>query len=289
MDNQERLNIGNRISKITILINVILTLTKVIIGILAASSAMVADGIHSLSDVLSTIFVMIGLKIANKDEDKNHPYGHERFEPVAAKLLAIILFVTAIFIGYKAINLIRQGNLKPPSSLAIYAALISIIVKEWMYHYTKKGANKIESSILLADAWHHRTDAFSSIGALIGIIGAIMGYPILDAIAAIIIGIFIVIVSVQIYWQAIKQLVDYSADPEIIATIKSDILNVEGVLCIDVLRTRIHANKLFVDVELSVDKNLSFPAAHDIAEKVHDTIEASQKNVKHCMVHVNPK
>ncbi|NLY43414.1 MAG: cation transporter [Clostridiaceae bacterium] len=288
MDKEKRFQIGNRISKITILANVFLTLIKAVIGIIAHSSAMIADSIHTLSDVATTIAVMIGLRMSKKDEDADHPYGHEKIEPIVSSILASILFITALAIGYAGIKAILSKQISTPEPLAIYGAILSIAVKEWMYRYTVKGAKAIESTALLADAWHHRSDAFSSIGALLGITGAIMGYPILDPLAALIISILIAKVSIDIYSQAIRQLIDYAGDAEMIESIRQDILKTEGVIQIDNLKTRVHANKMYVDVELSVDSNMSLTDAHAIAEHVHNIIETNQKNVKHCMVHVNP-
>ena len=171
IDAQERAVIGNKISKETILCNILLSSGKLYAGLAGRSSAMVADAIHSFSDVVSTIAVMIGLNMAKKPADDDHPYGHEKMEPVVAKILAIILLVTAILIGYNGIQRILSGNYEGPGAIALYAAVISIVVKEWMFRYTLKGSQKIESAALLADAWHHRSDAFSSIGTLIGIGG----------------------------------------------------------------------------------------------------------------------
>jgi cation diffusion facilitator family transporter len=288
MDAQERYEIGNRISKITICWNIILAVAKVLAGVIGKSNAMLADGVHSLSDVISTVAVMIGLKFSNKPEDEDHPYGHEKIEPIVAKLLASVLFITALGIGYNAIHLIASGTFLVPGMIAIYAAVVSIVIKEWMYQYTVKGAKKIESSVLLADAWHHRSDALSSVGTLIGIIGARMGFPILDPIASLVVCVLIGKVAIEIYMEAIKQLIDESADQETMDTIRKYIVETEGVLQIDVLSTRVHANKLYVDVEIAVNADLSLEKAHDIAEAVHHRIESYEKRVKHCMVHVNP-
>jgi len=157
-----------------------------------------------------------------------------------------------------------------------------------MYRYTLKGAKKIDSSALIADAWHHRSDAFSSIGTLIGIAGARMGYPILDPIASLVICIIITKVAIDIYTQAINQLVDHCADAKTIQNIKNKIEETKGVINLDELKTRIHGNRLYVDVEICVDKNLSVCQAHDIAERVHNTTESLDNRIKHCMVHVNP-
>ncbi|MCY6355918.1 cation diffusion facilitator family transporter [Clostridium sp. ZS2-4] len=288
MNSVERLQIGNKISKLTIMINFLLSVVKIIAGVFGKSNAMISDGIHSLSDVMSTFCVMIGLKLSQKPEDIEHPYGHEKFEPIITKILAFILGITAVVIGYNAVQIIKLGKYNLPGEIAIYAAVLSIVTKEWMYRYTVKGARKIDSSALLADAWHHRSDAFSSIGTLFGIIGARAGYPILDPIASLVICIIILKVAIDIYIKAANQLMDHSADKSTVETIKSDIIEIDGVIKIDELKTRIHANRVYVDVEISVSKELPLTEAHEIAEKVHLKIENNNEKVKHCMVHVNP-
>jgi len=288
MNSEQRIKIANRISFITIIANVILSAIKIFIGFIGRSNAIIADGIHSLSDVFSTVVALIGIRLANKADDENHPYGHERIEPVMGKILANILLLTAAFMGYSGIKNIISGNYEVPSKIAIYAAIFSILVKEWMYRYTVRGAKKIESSALLADAWHHRTDALSSVGSLLGVTGAILGYAVLDSVAAVVISIFVAKVAIDIYLQSVKELIDSAADEETIEDIRRIILETKGVIEIDELKTRIHANKLYVDVEISVNRDLSVAQAHDIAEDVHDKIEKDVKKVKHCMVHVNP-
>ncbi|MDK2929468.1 MAG: hypothetical protein PWP73_1066 [Methanococcus sp.] len=288
MEVSERIIIGNKISKITIIVNIALSILKILAGVFGKSSALIADGMHSFSDILSTVVVMLGLKLSEKPADESHPYGHERIEPALTKILAVILLVTALMIFYCGLTTIIGGNYQIPGNITIIAALISIFTKEWMYKYTKKGAEQIESSALLADAWHHRSDAFSSVGTLIGVVGAKLGYPILDPIASIVISLFIAKMAFEIYFKALNQLLDRAADSKTIEEIKKIILSVDGVLEIDVLKTRIHSNKIYVDVEISVDKDLSLIEAHNISENVHSQIESKLKRVKHCMVHVNP-
>ena len=288
MNSEERFRIGMKISKETIIVNILLSAIKLFAGIIGRSGAMIADSIHSLSDVLSTIAVMWGLKLAKQPADEDHPYGHEKMEPIMAKILASILLITALLIGFNGIKSIINGTNVIPAKIAMYAAILSIIVKEWMYRYTVIGANKIESSALMADAWHHRSDAFSSIGTLIGIFGARMGYPILDPIAALVICIIITKVAIDIYKQAIDQLVDHCADAKTIENIKNQIENTIGVINIDELKTRVSANRLYVDVEICVNRNLSVCEGHEIAECVHNSIENLDNRIKHCMVHVNP-
>lgn len=176
-----RLNIGIKVSKTTIIGNILLSIIKILIGFFSKSNAMVADGIHSFSDVISTIGVIIGLKLSNKPADKEHPYGHERIESLVSLLLSIMLFLVALGIGMSGASDILNKTFTIPSMLAIFAALLSILAKEWMYFYTMKYAKLIDSASLKADAWHHRSNSLSSLGALIGIIGARIGFPILVA------------------------------------------------------------------------------------------------------------
>lgn len=288
MDSEKRFQIGFKISKMTIICNVILCIGKIIAGVIGRSNAMIADGVHTLSDVISTLAVMFGLKMSKAPEDKEHPYGHEKIEPVMAKILAVFLLITALGIGYNGLKIIINKNYSEPGMIAIYVAAISIGVKEWMYWYTVKGAKEIDSPSLLADAWHHRSDALSSIGTLVGITGAKLGFPILDPLSAIVVCIFIVKVAIEIYIQAVNQLIDKSADDDTVKNIYKHILETEGVKTLDTLKTRVHANKVYVDVEIGVDSNLSLKESHYIAEQVHDNVEGCCNKIKHCMVHVNP-
>ncbi len=286
MENRER--IVKKITVVTIILNVLLAIIKVAAGIISNSSAIIADGVHSFSDVVSTIVAYIGIKISVKEEDENHPYGHEKFEPVLSKILAMVLFITAFGIIAKGYDNFRYKEIEITSNLALYAAVVSIGVKEWMYHYTIKASKQIKSSILKADAWHHRSDALSSIGAFIGIFGAKMGYPILEPIATMIIGLLIIKVGLSIYMQSIRELTDTAADSETIHEIEKLVLSVDGVERIDLLKTRTHGNRLYVDLEISVDGNLPLFQSHAIAENAHDLLEKELEIIKHCMIHVNP-
>lgn len=285
MDN--KVKIGLKVSRITMMGNVFLAIIKVAIGFIAKSNAMIADGIHSLSDVLSTFAVILGLKFSSKPDDEDHPYGHEKIESLTAIFLAVMLFAVAIGIGYSGIKQIILKSYSIPGILAAWAAIISIAFKEWMYRYTIKYAKIINSTSMEADAWHHRSDSLSSIGALVGIVGARMGMPILDSLAALIICVIIIKVAYDILKQSIGQIIDKSANFNEVEEIKNKILSVDGVKNIDNIKTRIHANKIYVDVEISVNYNLTVEEGHSIAADVHDLVE-EDKNVKHCMVHVNP-
>lgn len=285
MDN--RLKIGLKVSKNTIIGNSILSIIKISVGFFARSNAMIADGLHSFSDVVSTVGVIIGLKLSSKPDDKGHPYGHERIESLCALFLSIMLFAVAIGISYSGIRNIVIGNLSIPGASAIWAAILSIISKEWMYFYTIKYAKLINSSSLKADAWHHRSDSLSSVGALIGIIGARMGFPILDSLVSLIISALIIKVSYAIGKESIFQLIDTSANDDVVHEIKDKINSINGVKKIDTIKTRLHANRIYVDVEISVDSNLTVEEGHKIAVTVHNSIEENT-SIKHCMVHINP-
>ena len=283
--------VANRVSMITIIGNIALSVIKLLAGIIAHSNAMISDAVHSASDVFSTIVVIIGIKLASKKSDKEHPYGHERLECVAAIVLAIVLFITGLGIGMEALKNIVSGdyeNLMVPGILALIAAILSIVAKEGMYWYTRYYAKKIDSSALMADAWHHRSDAFSSIGALIGIGGARLGFPIMDSIASLVIFVFIVKAAFDIFKDAMDKMVDHSCDEAMENQLRDCIMRNDNVLGIDILQTRIFGNKIYVDVEIQADGSLTLQEGHKIAEAVHDDIERTFPKVKHIMVHVNP-
>ena len=283
--------IAMQVSANSIAVNLMLSIFKLIAGLLASSGAMISDAIHSASDVFSTIIVIIGVKISGKASDEDHPYGHDRFECVASIILAILLGVTGVGIGLTGVQKLTAGHydtLAVPGVLALAAAVISIVVKEIMYWYTRNAAKKINSGALMADAWHHRSDALSSIGAFVGIFGARLGYPILDPIASIVICVMIAKASIDIFRDAIDKMVDHSCDAKTEESMKREILKVPGVRRVDLLKTRLFGSKMYVDIEISAEGDISLNEAHDIAENVHHTIEENFKDVKHCMVHVNP-
>ncbi len=282
---------ANTVSIITIIGNVILSVFKFLAGFIAHSHAMISDAIHSASDVFSTIVVIIGIKLASKEPDKEHPYGHERLECVTAIILAIILFITGLKIGVDALENIFQGNqneLAVPGSLALVAAIISIVSKEAMFWYTRYYAKRIVSDALMADAWHHRSDAFSSIGALIGIGGARLGFPIMDPIASLFIFWFIAKAALDIFKDAIDKMIDHSCDEETEKHIRECVMKNENVIGIELLKTRIFGNKIYVDVEIQVDSIYTLEEAHLIANDVHNTIEETFSKVKHVMVYLTP-
>ena len=280
---------ATRVSLVSMITNVVLTLLKLAAGLLAHSGAMISDAVHSASDIFSGLIVLLGVKISTKEPDEQHPYGHERYECVAALLLSGILALVGGAIGISAVKDIISGKtVEIPGVLALIAAVVSIAVKESLFWYTRGYAKKYRSTALHAEAWHQRSDALSSIGALIGIAGARMGVPVMEPIASLIIALFILRVAIRIFKEAIDQMVDHSCNEEAEEAFRTTALEQPGVLGVELLRTRMFGNRVYVDLEIAADPNLTLAAAHEIAEDVHDAIEKTFPEVKHIMVHVNP-
>lgn len=280
-----------KLSLVSVIGNAVLSGFKLIAGVTGNSGAMISDAIHSFSDVLTTLIAWIGVKVSKKDADSSHPYGHERLESIASLFLGIVLFGTGIGIGKAGLDNILAGNydsLATPGAIALIAAIISIVGKEAMYWYTRYYAKLINSSAFMADAWHHRSDAFSSIGSLIGIAGAMLGFPVLDSVASVVICLFIIKVSYDILKDSIAKLLDTSCgeayEKEMIDYISAQ----DGVVCVDMLHSRMFGNKVYVDVELQIDGEKTLREAHDVAERVHTNVENTFRNVKHIMIHLNP-
>lgn len=289
LDPAVREKISTRVSLVGIAGNIILMSFKIFAGVAAHSSAMLSDGIHSASDVLATFIVMVSMKYASKAADDQHPYGHERFECVASILLSFVLCAAGAGIGIEGVK--KVAGLEPaavPGILALIAAVVSIVCKEAMYRYTIRAARKINSSALTANAWDHRSDAFSSIGSFAGILGAILGFPRLDAAASLLIAFFILRVAYHIFKDAIDKMMDRACDASFIEQVRGAISREKDVLNIDSIKTRLFGDRIYVDVEIAVDGQKTLEDAHQVAHSVHNRIEAEFPQVKHCMVHVNP-
>lgn len=271
--------------------NIMLTLFKLAAALIAHSGAMLSDAVHSASDIVSDIIVLAGLRLSQRAPDEGHPYGHERFECVASILLSVILALVGGGIGLSALKDILSGSysaMPMPGTLALIAAIVSIAVKEGMFRFARHHARRFDSSALMAEAWHHRSDALSSIGALIGIAGARMGAHVMEPTASIIICLFILKAAFQIFMDAIDRMVDHACDSETEAKIKDCAESLPGVLGVDMLHTRMFGSRIYVDLEISADGSLTLTEAHRIAEDVHAHIERTFPQVKHIMVHVNP-
>lgn len=280
-----------RLSLVSILGNAVLSGFKLFAGIHGHSGAMISDAVHSFSDVLTTVIAAIGVKISKKKADRSHPYGHERIECVASLFLALLLAATGVGIGNAGLKNILSGSydtLAVPGGVALAAAVVSIASKEAMFHYTRYYANRIGSAAFLADAWHHRSDALSSIGSLVGIAGARLGYLVLDSAASVVICLFILKVAYDILKDAVSKLLDTSCPESYEQELRSFITGQPDVLAVDLLRTRMFGNVVYVDLEIRVDGSLTLQEGHAIADRIHNRVEKRFDNIKHIMIHVNP-
>lgn len=287
--NEEK--IVKQISSVGIAGNVALSAFKLFAGIYGHSGAMVSDAVHSLSDVFATLIAFIGVRLSKKSADDDHPYGHERFECVASLLLGTVLLLTGLAIGKSGLGNILSGDytsLAVPGTIALVAAVVSIVVKEAMFWYTRHYAKLLNSSAFMADAWHHRSDAFSSVGSLIGIGGSMLGFHVLDPLASVIICVCILKVAVDIIKDSVRKMLDTSCGENYDNTLKNYIAAQDGVKSVDSLHSRMFGNKVYIDLEISVDRDLPLHEAHDIADRVHDNVEKNFSNIKHIMIHVNP-
>lgn len=288
-ENAERNKVVAKLSVVGIAGNVLLAVFKFVAGILGNSIALVSDAVHSSSDVLATAVAYVGDRIARRDPDENHPYGHERFEQLAAAILSLILAGVGIGIGYAGVeSLMHGGGEEAPSVLALVAAAVSIAVKEAMFWYTRHGAKKINSDVFMADAWHHRTDALSSVAALIGVGATMLGFPLGDAIASIVICLFILKVAWDVGREAVGKLVDESGGRELNEAIAKCVVQCSAVNHIDSLYTRRFGSLYYADIEVAMDGSLTLAEAHEHAEEIHERIERECPQVKHATVHVNP-
>lgn len=280
-----------QVSVSSIVVNLVLSVIKAAAGVAAHSGAMISDAVHSASDVFSTFIVLFGYNASRKKSDAEHPYGHERMECVAAVILALVLFLVGLEIGIGGVHKIiagAEGNLDAPGAAALWAAVASILVKEGMFWYTRWGAKKVRSDALMADAWHHRSDALSSVGSFVGIFGARLGFPVLDPLASLVICLFILKAAAEVFRDALRKMVDHACDEDTVSRLKRSISEEKGVEHLDMIRTRLFGSKSYVDVEIAVNGGLSLNSAHHIAENVHDKVEREFPEVKHCMIHVNP-
>ena len=289
---ESRMQVATKITRRTIAVNVLLVAFKMFAGVVAGSAAMISDAVHSITDIAGDFIVLIGVRAARPEPDKDHPYGHERIECIAGILMAVLLFGTALVMGASWVRIIMSGSEQPlsaPGILALIAALVGIAVKEAMYWYIRAGAKRVDSVALMASAWHSRSDAFSSIGSFAGILGARLGFPVLDSVAGLVICLFILKVAVDIFRQSLSKMTDRACDDATVEQIRKLALEQEAVAGVDLIRTRVFGDRIYVDMEISADGNASLYEAHEAAQSVHDAIEAALPKVKHCMIHVNPR
>ena len=288
--------IANRLAALGVGGNVALALGKLAAGVLGGSAAMVSDAVHSFSDVAATAIAYVGVRIAARKADAGHPYGHERFECLASLALALLLAAVGLGIGYagaREVCGLAAGTASSqagggPLWIALAAAVVSIVAKAGMYLYTRHWADVMGSPAFLADAKHHLSDSLSSVGALVGSGATMLGFPLGDPLASVVICLFILKMAWEVAVDAVERMVDAPCAPEHEEEIRSCLAAQDGVCGVDVLHTRMFGTRIYVDTEISVDGDLSLRDAHDIAEAAHDAVEKRFPDVKHIMVHVNP-
>ncbi|MGI6005731.1 MAG: cation diffusion facilitator family transporter [Christensenellales bacterium] len=286
----KRLQIANKVFYLTLAVNTLLMALKFAAGFLGESSALISDAVNDLSDVGITLMVIVGVRFASKSADKEHPYGHGRIESVVGLSLAFILVMTALGIGKSGVETLFSGRAgaSVPGLIALIAAFISILCKEGLYQIAHRTAKKIGSSAMLADAWHHRSDALSSLAAFIGIGATQLGLWFMEPAASLAICLLILKTAYDIGKGCVHQLIDASPPQDVLDAICETVLSVEGVRHIDLMRSRVSANKLYVDLEIALLHILSFEQAHILCEKVHLLVEKRHPQVIHCTVHANP-
>lgn len=289
MSNDNRYYLSKRVSIISLLINILLTILKVLIGFAYSSRALIADGIHSLSDMASTIVILISIKFSHSPADEEHPYGHGKAEAIGTSILAIILIITGILLIRDAVISIYSGKISIPGRPALWMALISIFVKEWLYRYTIKTGQEIKSKGLIADAHHHRSDALSSIAALIGVVGARLGYLFFDPLAGLVVALFIARIGFTILRDAINELMDGVPDNKKIGKFKEITRNVEGVIEVGDIKLRSYGPQIFIDLSVVVEDRLSVVEGHQVATDVKSRIMSADDSVAEVMVHIDPE
>ena len=286
---ETRYDEANKVTLQAIGWNIFLAFIKIIAGILGKSSVMIADGLHSASDIINSMGVLIGNYISSKPFDKEHNYGHEKAETLVSFLLSIILVGVALSIGYEASkSLFNIEGIAIPTLLPLVVSIISILIKEYQYRITIRIAKKINSPALKADAWHHRSDALSSIAAFVGIGGAMLGFKILEPLASIVVALFVCKVGYDILKNAVNELMDVSIDETYENEIKKIAQLTEGVMNLGSLRTRKHGASAYVDLVICVDGKLTVTSGHDIATNLEKKIQNDINIVKGITVHVEP-
>jgi len=279
-----------KVTLIGAVVDLVLGIVKIVVGYIAASQALIADGVHSLSDLATDFLVLFAAKHSHREADAEHPYGHGRIETVATVALGVALLAVAAGICYEAVaRLLELQTLPHPGVLALVVALLSVASKEAIYQYTVRVARRLRSNMLHANAWHSRTDAISSIVVVIGVGGAMLGYPYLDGMAAVVVAVMIAKIGWGLVWSSLKELIDTSLDDEQLREIRELIMDVTGVRALHMLRTRRSGSQVLVDVHIMVDPELSVSEGHQIGERVRGELTGNLEEVTDVTVHIDPE
>ncbi|MEK8089359.1 cation diffusion facilitator family transporter [Thermithiobacillus plumbiphilus] len=289
LDRETRGRINQRVTIVGAAWNVLLVAIKLVIGLLGQSQALIADAFHSLADLLNDFGLMIAMYFSRQAPDEEHPYGHERFETLAAFGIGLLLAINGIWLALHNVQRLYHGELSTPESYTLFAALLGIFIKEGMYHYTIRAARLTHSPALKANAWDHRSDAISSIVVFIGIAGTLMGMPYLDATVAILVGLMVLRIGAMTAWEALQELVDRGLGPEQLARIRKLITGVEGVTDLHLLKTRRMGPQALAEVHIEVAPRLSVSEGHQIAERVRRTLLEAVPDLSEATIHIDPE
>ncbi len=289
MRHLKRYSEAKKVTLIGALINTLLGVIKLIGGAAFHSHALIADGAHSFADLFTDIMVLFASKYGSQDADASHPYGHQRIETAATFILALLLILAGVGIAWDSIDEIINKKETTPGFLALPIAVISILANEALFHYTRRVGNRIHSNLIIANAWHHRSDAAASGVVLIGLIGSLMGWVWFDGLAAIIVGCMIIQMGLSYGWNSVKELVDTSVDVQVLTEIERIIKSIYGVRKIHQLRTRMMGGDIYIDVHIMVSPIISVSEGHFIAQHVHLALVDQIERVKDVTVHVDPE
>jgi cation diffusion facilitator family transporter len=286
--NDERSSTIKRVTYVGIIVNILLSLAQIISGLLAHSQALIADGLHTLADLISDFVVIFAAHHAARDADADHPYGHARIETLTSIFLGIALITVAIGIGYRGILSVAEPSPQQTEPYAIAFAFLAIFSKEFLYRYTIRAARKIRSTLLESNALHHRSDVFSSIIVVIGVSAQILGVEHMDALAAIVISIMISFMGIHLVKKAFTELIDTSLDQELVENIKDYVVNMDGVLAVHRLRSRSMGGMGYIDIEIRVSPDISVSEAHFISLHIENTIKKEFQDINDVTIHIDP-
>jgi len=282
---------GKKITLVGVLVNAFLILLKLVAGVFGSSQALIADAVHSISDLFTDVVVLIGIKISHKPPDKTHHFGHARIETLASTIVGMALIGTALYLGISASLTIYRHTEYHPTTLALFGAGVSIVLKEALYHYTIRTGRRIKSQLIVANAWHHRSDALSSVAVLIGVGGTMINpsWHVLDAFAALLVSFFIVKVGLEILRDTLREFTDTAPHPEIIGKIKRCALSVNGVVDTHDLRVRTSGGQYQMEMHIVVDGLLTVSEGHKIAKAVESCLMEDVGNLDRIIIHVDPE
>jgi cation diffusion facilitator family transporter len=283
----DRLRALNRVTLLAAVINSVLTLVKAAVGLLGGSSVLIADAVHSLSDLATDVVALLSLRVASKPPDEEHPYGHGRYETVGTAILGLVLLGVAAAIAWEASS--RFAESVVPARITLWVAGLSIVPKEWLYRITVRAGRRLESPLVVANAWHHRSDALSSVAALAGIAGARMGFPILDPAAAVVVAAMIAMMAVSLLAGAIREVTDTALQRDMLRDLGAGIRRLPGVVNLHELRARRMGPRVLVDLHVQVDAATTVSDGHQVAERVRQFVFREQRGISEVLVHIDPE